>query len=99
MREINDTLWLGKLPKTWNTVELGQVYEERKVKVKETIYEPLSVTMKGIVPQLVYCLIDIYHNNMVFYAVFWYTKRNGGEFIWQERKSIMLSSPIRNIKS
>mgnify|MGYP000327928991 CR=1 FL=1 len=48
---------------------------------------------------LVYCLIDIYHNNMVFYAVFWYTKRNGGEFIWQERKSIMLSSPIRNIKS
>lgn len=53
MREINDTLWLGKLPKTWNTVELGQVYEERKVKVKETIYEPLSVTMKGIVPQLV----------------------------------------------
>ena len=52
MREINDTLWLGKLPKTWNTVELGQVYEERKVKVKETIYEPLSVTMKGIVPQL-----------------------------------------------
>lgn len=52
MREINDTLWLGKLPNTWNTVELGQVYEERKVKVKETIYEPLSVTMKGIVPQL-----------------------------------------------
>ena len=36
MREINDTLWLGKLPRTWNTVELGQVYEERKVKVKET---------------------------------------------------------------
>ena len=52
MREINDIIWLGELPENWNIIELGQVYEERKVKVKETIYEPLSVTMNGIVPQL-----------------------------------------------
>lgn len=52
MREINDTTWLGTLPDTWTTIEIGQVYEERKVKIKEEGYEPLSVTMNGIVPQL-----------------------------------------------
>lgn len=52
MREINDTTWLGSLPDGWTTIELGLVYDERKVKIKEQGYEPLSVTMNGIVPQL-----------------------------------------------
>lgn len=52
MSKIIDTTWLGKLPISWETIELGQIYEERNIKTKETGYEPLSVTMNGIVPQL-----------------------------------------------
>lgn len=47
-----DAAWLGQLPDEWEIIDLGQVYEERKTKIKETGYEPLSVTMNGIVPQL-----------------------------------------------
>ena len=52
MRKFDDAAWLGKLPDAWGVIDLGQVYEERKVKIKEADYEPLSVTMNGIVPQL-----------------------------------------------
>lgn len=52
MRNVTDTTWLGDLPDGWSVIDLGQVYEERKIKIKESGYEPLSVTMNGIVPQL-----------------------------------------------
>ncbi len=52
MISITDTTWLGKLPSSWDTIELGQVYEERNIKTIEAGYDPLSVTMNGIVPQL-----------------------------------------------
>lgn len=52
MRENTDVAWLGQLPNGWDVIDIGQVYEERKVKIKESGYEPLSVTMNGIVPQL-----------------------------------------------
>ena len=52
MISTSDTTWLGKLPSSWGTIELGQVYEERNIKTKEAGYDPLSVTMNGIVPQL-----------------------------------------------
>ena len=52
MINTSDTTWMGILPSSWDTIELGQVYEERNVKIKETEYAPLSVTMNGIVPQL-----------------------------------------------
>ena len=52
MKENTDVAWLGQLPDGWGTIDLGQVYEERKVKIKEAGFEPLSVTMNGIVPQL-----------------------------------------------
>ena len=52
MGKYVDAAWLGQLPDEWGIIDLGQVYEERKTKIKETGYEPLSVTMNGIVPKL-----------------------------------------------
>ena len=52
MKKYDDAGWLGFLPDTWSIIELGQVFEERNVKVKEEGLMPLSVTMNGIVPQL-----------------------------------------------
>lgn len=44
--------WLGTLPSNWSLTDIGRVYEERKEKVLEDDFQPLSVTMNGIVPQL-----------------------------------------------
>jgi len=39
-------------PRGWVLYRLGQLFEERKEKVSDKDYPPLSVTMNGIVPQL-----------------------------------------------
>ena len=44
--------WLGSIPSSWALSKLGTLYTERKTKVSDLDYPPLSVTMKGIVPQL-----------------------------------------------
>src|SRR5690554_4590960 len=44
--------WLGKLPAHWEAKRLGQFFVERREKVSDKDYPALSVTMKGIVPQL-----------------------------------------------
>ena len=44
--------WLVVLPDGWGLTDIGRIYEERKEKVLEDDYQPLSVTMNGIVPQL-----------------------------------------------
>lgn len=44
--------WIGEIPSTWNIGRIGQLYIERKQKVSDRDYPPLSVTMSGIVPQL-----------------------------------------------
>ena len=44
--------WIGEIPEGWNVVRIGSQYTERKAKVSDTEYPPLSVTMKGILPQL-----------------------------------------------
>jgi type I restriction enzyme S subunit len=44
--------WLGILPDGWGLTDIGRIYEECKEKVLEDDYQPLSVTMNGIVPQL-----------------------------------------------
>lgn len=53
-REMKDSgiEWIGEIPAEWNIVRIGTQYTERKTKVSDTEYPPLSVTMKGIVPQL-----------------------------------------------
>ena len=44
--------WIGEIPEDWEVSKIGQLYEERKTKVSDTVYPPLSVTMQGILPQL-----------------------------------------------
>lgn len=44
--------WIGKVPKNWMIVKISNLYKIRNTKVSDTDYEPLSVTMQGIVPQL-----------------------------------------------
>ncbi|MBC8438578.1 MAG: restriction endonuclease subunit S [Deltaproteobacteria bacterium] len=44
--------WLGKVPTHWEIKRLGQFFEERREKVSDKDFSPLSVTMQGIVPQL-----------------------------------------------
>lgn len=39
-------------PSGWKLCRLGQLFDERKEKVSDKDYPPLSVTMNGIVPQL-----------------------------------------------
>lgn len=44
--------WLCQIPSEWETGVIGSLYKLRNTKVSDTDYPPLSVTMKGIVPQL-----------------------------------------------
>lgn len=44
--------WIGGVPGDWEITEIGQIYSERREKVNDTDFPPLSVTMQGIVPQL-----------------------------------------------
>lgn len=44
--------WVGKVPEHWSIERIGTAFEERREKVSDTDFPPLSVTMKGIVPQL-----------------------------------------------
>lgn len=44
--------WLGEVPSDWSVQRLGNVFEQRKEKVSDKEYPPLSVTKNGIFPQL-----------------------------------------------
>lgn len=54
MREMKDSgiTWIGEVPKDWEIGKLGSLYTQRNEKVSDKDFPPLSVTMKGIVPQL-----------------------------------------------
>ena len=44
--------WLGDIPAGWKMERLGVLYTHRNEKVSDKDFPPLSVTMKGVVPQL-----------------------------------------------
>ncbi|MEQ5872836.1 restriction endonuclease subunit S [Sagittula sp. NFXS13] len=44
--------WVGSYPARWELARLGGLFEERRQKVSDTDFEPLSVTKNGIFPQL-----------------------------------------------
>jgi len=46
------TAWLGDVPSHWNLERLGLHFHERRTKVSDKDYPPLSVTKNGVVPQL-----------------------------------------------
>lgn len=44
--------WLGTVPSSWTVTRLGTVFTERRTKVSDKDYEPLSVTKNGVIQQL-----------------------------------------------
>jgi type I restriction enzyme, S subunit len=44
--------WLGVIPSSWDLTRLGTRFEERKTKVSDKDFPPLSVTKNGTIPQL-----------------------------------------------
>ena len=44
--------WLGDMPAGWKIGRLGGLYVHRNEKVSDKDFPPLSVTMKGVIPQL-----------------------------------------------
>lgn len=55
--------WIGEIPEEWETARIGSLYSLRNTKVSDLDYPPLSVTMKGIVPQLETAAKSNDHNN------------------------------------
>lgn len=47
-----DTAWLPQIPAHWQLQKIDALFTERKTKVSDKDYAPLSVTKKGILPQL-----------------------------------------------
>ena len=48
----SNVLWLGDIPEHWECLKIGILFSQRKVKVSDKDYAPLSVTKMGILPQL-----------------------------------------------
>lgn len=46
------TTWLREVPEDWRITTINSIYTLRNEKVSDQDYQPLSVTMKGVVPQL-----------------------------------------------
>lgn len=53
-RKLKDSgaTWIGMIPKHWDLSKIGQLYDNRYERVSDKDFEPLSVTMQGILPQL-----------------------------------------------
>ena len=54
MREMKNSGmgWIEAIPANWTVSRIGAVYKLRNTKVSDRDYPPLSVTMRGILPQL-----------------------------------------------
>ena len=57
MQEYTDytsvpTAWLTELPSHWECKKIGSLFSERKTKVSDKDFQPLSVAKIGVVPQL-----------------------------------------------
>lgn len=54
MRKMRDSGidWIGTIPLDWQLSKIGSLYTQRNEKVSDKDYQPLSVTMQGILPQL-----------------------------------------------
>jgi len=55
--------WLGKIPKNWNLLRVSNLFNERNEKVDDISFPPLSVTMSGIVDQLLHVAKSDDHTN------------------------------------
>lgn len=46
------TSWCATVPATWNVKKIGELFAQRKEKVSDKVFAPISVTKNGILPQL-----------------------------------------------
>ena len=60
---VDTNSWMGKIPSNWRISKIGNAYTARNEKVSDLDYPPLSVTMKGVVPQLATAAKSDDHNN------------------------------------
>ena len=51
-RTASSAPWLGTIPSHWDCKKIGSLFSERKTKVSDKDYPPLSVAKIGVVPQL-----------------------------------------------
>ena len=68
------TGWLGSIPEHWECKKIGSLFSERKTKVSDADYPPLSVTKLGIVPQLSWAM-RVYRNSFIVYYRVIYRRR------------------------
>lgn len=55
--------WIGLLPASWRFNRMSSMFYERSEKVSDIDFPPLSVTMKGVVPQLEHVAKSDDHSN------------------------------------
>ncbi|KAA9240376.1 MULTISPECIES: restriction endonuclease subunit S [Aerococcus] len=55
--------WIGEIPENWSLTRIAGLYSLRNTKVNDVDYPPLSVTKKGILPQLETAAKSDDHNN------------------------------------
>lgn len=46
------TAWIPSIPMSWNMQKIGVLFVQRKEKVSDKDFAPISVTKNGILPQL-----------------------------------------------
>ena len=49
---IEDAVWFTSIPVSWRAAKMRELFSERKCKVSDRDYAPLSVGKMGVVPQL-----------------------------------------------
>lgn len=47
-----DLSWINNIPSSWRILKVNSIFEERREKVSDKEYEPLSVTKMGVLKQL-----------------------------------------------
>ena len=89
-REMKDSSveWIGVMPEEWTLSKIGSHYIERNEKVSDLDYEPLSVTKRGVVPQLETAAKSSNHNNRKLVLK--------GDFVINSRSDRKMSSGIAN---
>ena len=51
-KELSKVSWLGSIPAEWDAKKIGSLFSQRKTKVSDKDFPPLSVSKAGVVPQL-----------------------------------------------
>lgn len=49
---LTEAKWINKIPSHWECKKVGNLFTQRNEKVSDKVYEPLSVSKNGVVPQL-----------------------------------------------